>query len=248
MKMKYGWKPQLPDARDYQFKVEAPIVLPPVIDLRTTCPPIVDQGDLGSCTANSIANAHYFDQLKQKEKAFMPSRLFIYYNERAMEGSVPYDAGANIRDGIKTINVQGVCRETTWPYIISKFTKKPTKYSYTQAMAHQSLLYQAVGQNMTDMKTCLATGYPFVFGFSVYESFESQQVSNTGIVPLPSKNESLLGGHAVLCVGYDDSKQWFIVMNSWGTSWGDKGYFYIPYAYLTDANLASDFWTIKTVE
>jgi C1A family cysteine protease len=95
------------------------------------------------------------------------------------------------------------------------------------------------------MKACLASGYPFIFGFTVYDSFESDAVAKTGIVPMPSKTELVLGGHAVMAVGYDDSKKWFIVRNSWGEDWGDKGYFYIPYDYLTNKNLASDFWTIK---
>ena len=248
---KYGWKPDLPDHRDYQFKVAASVAaaLPPKVDLGINCPPVVDQGNLGSCTANAIANAHRFDQIKQKAKfQFLPSRLFIYYNERVMEGSVPYDAGAMIRDGVKSINVQGVCTEKTWPYIISKFTRKPTKASYTQGLVHQSLLYQRVTPTLDQLKGTLASGLPFVFGFTVYESFESQAVTSTGIVPMPSAKESVLGGHAVLCVGYDDATQRFKVQNSWGVEWGDKGYFYMPYAYLTNTNLADDFWVIQSIE
>lgn len=98
------------------------------------------------------------------------------------------------------------------------------------------------------MKGCLASGYPFVFGFSVYESFESQAVAQTGIVPMPSPNEQLLGGHAVLAVGYDDEQGRFIVRNSWGKDWGMEGYFTIKYDYLLNDNLADDFWTIRRVE
>ena len=246
----YGWRPQMPDQRDYKFTVAEGVLkaLPPKVDLRPACPPVVDQGQLGSCTANAIAAAHRFDQLKQKAKVdFEPSRLFIYYNERVIEGTVKSDAGAEIRDGIKTLNIQGACTETTWPYTISKFKTKPTSKAYKEALLHQSVKYQAVTQTLDQMKGALASGFPFVYGFTVYDSFESTAVAKTGIVPMPAKTESVLGGHAVLCVGYDDTKQWFITMNSWGIGWGDKGFFYIPYAYLT-SNLASDFWVVQTVE
>jgi C1A family cysteine protease len=95
------------------------------------------------------------------------------------------------------------------------------------------------------MKVCLATGFPFVFGFAVYESFQTQEVARTGIVNLPDKKESMLGGHAVVSVGYEDKLKRFIVRNSWGNDWGIKGYFTIPYQYLEDRDLSDDFWTIK---
>jgi len=246
---KYGWIPDFPDHRDITFKIGFPVTLPSSIDLRPDCPPVVSQGELGSCTANSIANAHYFDQMKQnKAKPFMPSRLFIYYNERVIENTVPYDSGAQIRDGIKTLNAQGVCSEETWKYIIPKFTKKPSPTAYKQALLNQSILYQRLSQTPIDLKQCLFSGYPFIFGFTVYESFESEIVTKTGIIPMPSLYERALGGHAVLCVGYNDNTSRFTVMNSWGTEWGDKGYFYIPYSYLLNTNLSSDFWTVKSVE
>ena len=114
----YGWVPDLPDARDYMYAAPLQVLtgLPPKVDLRPQCPPVLDQGALGSCTANAIANAHLFDQRKQKAKQpFLPSRLFIYYNERVMEGTVHSDAGAMIRDGIKSIAKQGTCAEKQWP-------------------------------------------------------------------------------------------------------------------------------------
>lgn len=247
----YGWMPDLPDQRDHMFAGAGAVMasLPAQVDLRPQCPPVLDQGQLGSCTANAIGNAHRFDQLKQAAgKSFMPSRLFVYYNERVMEGTVSSDAGAMIRDGIKSIAQQGVCNETDWPYLITKFKNKPTAACYKKALAHQALTYQRVLQNPVQMKSCLATGYPFVFGFSVYESFESQAVAKTGVVPMPSSSEKILGGHAVLAVGYDDASQCFIVMNSWSDKWGMKGFFTIPYAYLAQAGLASDFWTVSTVK
>lgn len=250
MKNKYGWLPDVPDIRDHVYKVpETVSSLPSNVDLRNVCPSVLDQGELGSCTANAIANAHLFEQMKQGVKSLLqPSRLFIYYNERAIEGTVQSDSGAMIRDGIKSVGQLGVCSETKLPYNIAKFTKKPTKVCYTQALKHQAISYQRVNQTLNEMKGCLASGYPFVFGFTVYESFESQNVANDGIVPMPSKDEKVLGGHAVLAVGYNDSTGRFLVMNSWGTNWGDKGYFTIPYEYLTNSNLADDFWTVRLVE
>ena len=223
--------------------------MPASADLRPRCPPVLDQGQLGSCTANSIANAHRFDQMKQsKGKSFAPSRLFIYYNERDMEGTVNEDSGAQIRDGIKSIAQLGVCDEAEWPYNITKFTNKPSAACFKDALEHQALSYQRVTQSLTQMKGCLASGFPFVFGFTVYEGFESAAVAKSGDANLPAPGEKVIGGHAVLAVGYDDSKQRFTVMNSWGTGWGKKGFFTIPYAYLTDDNLASDFWTVRIVE
>jgi C1A family cysteine protease len=174
----------------------------------------------------------------------MMSRLFIYYNERSLEGTVKQDSGAQLRDGIKTLATNGVCPETDWPYIISKFKSKPNTKSYQDGLQHKITSYSRLTTS-TDMKTCLASGFPFVFGFTVYQSFESTQVANTGIVPMPSKNEQVLGGHAVMACGFDDSKNWMIVRNSWGSSWGAAGYFFLPYSYISNTNLATDFWTIR---
>ena len=103
-------------------------------------------------------------------------------------------------------------------------------------------------RTLTEMKTCLAEGFPFVFGFAVYESFEAPEVAKTGVVVMPGKNEDLLGGHAVLAVGYDDTTQRILVKNSWGTKWGMRGYFTMPYAYVSNRELADDFWVIRASE
>lgn len=248
-KYHYGWIPDRPDHRDhlYSAPIEHLTALPSSVDLRAQCPPVYDQGNLGSCSANAVAAAIEFDQIRQKLTSFVPSRLFIYYNERAMEGTVSSDSGAQIRDGIKSVATQGVCPETEWPYIISQFTVKPFQQCYTDALKDRALSYQRVARNLNQMKACLASGLPFVIGISVYESFESEQVAQTGIVPMPQSDEQLLGGHAVLCCGYDDTQQRFLVRNSWSDQWGMQGYFTLPYAYLLDGGLSSDFWAIKTV-
>jgi C1A family cysteine protease len=247
----YGWVPDLPDQRDHIFSAPAPVLgtLPPSVDLRSQCPTtIYDQGQLGSCTANAIGAAFEFDLLKQGLSDFMPSRLFIYYNERVILGTVDSDSGAMIRDGIKSVRKQGVCPEDDWKYDIERFTEKPPASCYESALDNQALAYQRIPQTLNQMRGCLAHGFPFVFGFTVYESFESPEVARTGEAPLPGAGEAVLGGHAVLAVGYDDAAARFTVRNSWGPDWGDGGYFTLPYAYLTDRGLASDFWTISQVE
>ena len=246
---RYGWVPDLPDHRDqlYSAPVAALRAMPAKADLTGQCPPVYDQGQLGSCTANAIGAAFEFELVKQRLADFMPSRLFIYYNERAMEGTVSTDSGAQIRDGIKSVAQQGVCPEPLWPYAIAKFKTSPSKPCYVEALKHKVSLYQRLVPTLNQLKGCLASGYPFVFGFTVYDSFESPAVAKSGHAPMPVPAEAVIGGHAVMAVGFDDSKQWFIVRNSLGTTWGIKGYFTLPYAYLTDPNLADDFWTIRLI-
>ncbi len=248
---KYGWAPDLPDHRDHIYSAPQPILakLPPKKDLRSGCPPVYDQGQLSSCTGNAIAGAIQFDQKKQKLKTFVPSRLFIYYNERAMEGSINSDSGAQIRDGVKSVANLGVCPETEWPYDINKFADKPTPICYTDAKKCQAVGYQRLDStNLNQLRGCIASGFPFVFGFTVYDAFESPEVAKTGVLNMPGPQEKVQGGHAVLAVGYDDAAQRFTVRNSWGKDWGIKGYFTIPYTYLTTTNLADDFWTIRILK
>ncbi|HEV2444452.1 MAG TPA: C1 family peptidase [Candidatus Sulfopaludibacter sp.] len=246
----YGWTRDLPDARDFLYAaplLRFPQGLPPGVDLRPECPPVYDQGQLGSCTANGLGGAIEFDQRKQGSKEFVPSRLFIYYNERVMEGTVSQDAGAQIRDGVKSVATLGASPETDWPYDITKFAQKPPAKAYTDAKQDLVTSYSRVVQNLAQMQGCLASGYPFVFGFTVYESFESQEVAQTGVVPMPAPGETVLGGHCVVAVGYDTTKRVFIIRNSWGTGWGMKGYCTMPFEYLLNPHLASDFWTIRSV-
>jgi C1A family cysteine protease len=243
---RYGWVPDLPDQRDFLYAAPSEVQqkIPKSVDLSKKCPPVYDQGQLGSCTANAIAAAIEFEQ----KKKFVPSRLFIYYNERVIEGTVESDSGAQIRDGIKSVATQGAPPEKDWPYVIGKFRDDPPASAFRDAKKDMVTLYQRLIQDLNTMKGCLASGYPFVFGFTVYTSFESATVARTGIVPMPASDEKIIGGHAVLAVGYDDAKREFLVRNSWGPHWGLKGYFKMPYAYLTTAKLSTDFWTIRGVD
>jgi C1A family cysteine protease len=246
----YKLKPDAEDLRDKVFRptqFKTITVLPKVVDLRLGCSQVVDQGELGSCTANAIASGlrEYWE--KPSGKLTPLSRLWLYWEERNIEGTVNEDAGAYIRDGMKVLQKLGCAPETDWPYDITKFTKTPPAKATTDASQFKINEYHRV-TNLTLLKTALAEGYPAVIGINVYESFESDQVAQTGIVPLPKRGEQLLGGHAVLAVGYKDDAKIkgqgvAICRNSWGESWGDKGYFYLPYSYF--ARYVTDMWTGK---
>lgn len=249
----YGWKPDLPDNRDLMYgvygDVQQPIkiVLPSKVDLSPFCSPVEDQSRIGSCTSQAIVGALEILENKNKDVFLDLSRLFLYYNERLIEGTVNQDSGAMIRDGIKALVTYGVCTESKWPYDITKFTNKPTPACYKEALTHTISSYQRL-TTLNDMKSCLASGFPFVFGFSVYDYFESQEMATTGILKMPQPTERVLGGHAICAVAYDDSKQAFLIRNSWGSGWGINGYFWMPYEYISNRNLTDDFWTISQIK
>lgn len=254
---KYGWKKQPHDVRDLGFKFLSHKEniqsgsLPISVNNRFWCSSVSDQGNLGSCTANAWANILEYNECAAGRggKLYKDlSRLFVYYNERVAENTpVDQDAGAMLRTGAKVIAKYGVCIEKEWPYIINKFSQKPTTKSYTDALPNIITNYYAL-TTLNDMKTCLANQQCFVFGFYVFDYFESNQMANTGVLYLPKSNESLLGGHAVMAMGYDDTQKRFLLKNSWGRNWGLKGnlrgYFTMPYDYITNPNLATDFWTV----
>lgn len=249
MSHRFGYIPDLPDHRDWLFSARRSealaLSLPLSVSLHDKCSPVEDQGQLGSCTANALVGALEYLELKDGKPLADLSRLFVYYNERALEGTVASDSGAMIRDGIKSLAKQGVCSEKAWPYRINRFTAKPSAKCYAEALTHKVTSYARI-QTLADMRACLAGGFPFVFGFSVYESMETPEVDRSGNVPLPVHGEQLLGGHAVLAVGYDDVRRVINFRNSWGSGWGDGGYGTIPYAYITNRSLAGDMWAMTT--
>src|SRR6185503_7029546 len=212
---------------------------------RSDCPPVFDQQNLGSCTANSIANAiSYVEKVdhaqshSDAEDLKVPSRLFIYYNERKEDGDIQEDAGSTLHQGINVINKYGACEEAVWPYEERLFAEQPTYSAYLQAEKHKGVRSFAVAQTEYELKHCLGVlKKPIVFGFQVYDSFESQEVARTGVLPMPRPGERVLGGHAVCAVGY--TPDYFIIRNSWGTGWGQEGYFLMPNAFILNPAYAS---------
>jgi C1A family cysteine protease len=247
----YGWRPDVPDFRDLKYKVVKTEELPKSTSWRTLpeFPEIEDQKNVGSCVGHGVSTAMEIVRWGQKMPPLDLSRLFIYYNSRSMEGTVLEDAGAYIRDGIKSVVKQGACRESLWPYAVEKFATEPPMQCYMDALQFQVLEYQRIdNRNIYDIKHALAHGFPIVFGFSVYESFESEVVAKTGIVPMPGKNEKLRGGHCMVAVDYSDNEGRITGPNSWNTTWGDAGYYHMPYDYITNPDLADDFWAITKME
>jgi C1A family cysteine protease len=218
--------------------------LPKIIDLRSKFGPVYDQGYIGSCTACALCGL-----LQYLNPKFLGSRLFVYYNERKLENNIPDDSGAPLENGMLCLQKYGVCKEIDWPYIPNKFAVKPPDKCYKDALKHLVLKVENISDTLINLKSHLVLGFPFIVGIQIYKSFESTRVYKTGIVPIPNINkEILLGGHAVVCVGYNDNTQQWIMRNSWGSSWGINGYFYLPYAYLFIPNLAGDMWTITNIK
>jgi C1A family cysteine protease len=238
------WRQDKPDNRDYKYSLTTPST-PNTIDLRPYCSPIENQGNLGSCTGQAIAGAiELLNKRNGKHKDI--SRLFIYYYERLLLGTVNYDSGAYIRDGIKATNHYGASLESHWPYNIKKFRQEPIKEAKEDALNRKVTRYERI-EDFNGCIDALSNGYPVIIGFHVYTSFMSNTVARTGNMPYPNtRRERLLGGHAVLLVGYNKTKKVFIARNSWGTSWGAKGYFYMPFDVIKP-NMSSDYWIIKSV-
>lgn len=306
-----GWKKQMNDTRDEAYRLKfhgAFTATPPSWDNRNICSPIVDQGDLGSCTANAFSALIESNEIKRinngarvsleaAAKALVSvssitdvngvvgfhvavtppapaptpaptptptptpaptpppppkpavlervSRLFEYYGTRKIEGTTNEDSGASIRDAIKCGALYGVADESTYPYDISKFTNNPPSSVWTAAAGHKVTSYHAISDgDIQTMKATLAQGYLIEFGFQVYSYFMTADMASKGVLNVPSASEQLEGGHAVVLVGFDDTKKMFLVRNSWGTSWGLSGYFWMSYDYVANTNLCADFWTV----
>ena len=246
---KFHWRRDPVDTRDHIFMVKAAATPPPsMVDMRNYSSPIEDQGPLGSCTGNAIAGQiELLD--RKKGKQLDVSRLFIYYQERLLEGTIRYDNGAFIRDGIKACYTWGAPLENLWPYVPNRFAVKPSAAAYSDALKRKVTSYQRC-VNYAAVKSALVSGYPVTVGFDVYASFESVTNTNTGMMPYPNTStEPYLGGHAVCIVGYNDTLAGgrFICRNSWGPNWGDRGYFYMPYQVIQNTSMSSDFWAIINV-
>lgn len=246
---KYGWKKDKSDHRDRILKFTAIDLdtLPKKVDLRDKCSPVENQTTLGSCTANSVVGAlEYLENLTGNTGSLFEnfSRLFVYYNTREIGGTLEEDSGGSLRDTIKALANFGTCNETVWTYDIEKFRIRPCEECYSEGVTHKITEYSRL-DSFPDMLSCLAAGFPFVFGFSVYTGFEGPAMASTGVLNLPGADEIFMGGHAVCAVGYDMDAKTVLVRNSWGADWGQGGYFTIPFAYISNPALAADFWTIR---
>ena len=244
----YNLKLERVPKKKLKFKaITKPTNLPASVDLRSMFRTTYDQGELGSCTANALCSVFEFETIDEKvDVGLKPSRMFVYYNERLIEGTVNEDSGAMLSDGIKSLIKYGVCDEKYCPYVISNFTKKPSTAAYRDARTHKVVTATNIEQDIAIMKSSLYNKNPFVVGIAIFESFESTEVAKTGIVPMPKQGEKMLGGHAVCVCGYNETH--WIVKNSWGDKWGDKGYFYLPLVYLVDSNLSTDLWNISKIQ
>ena len=248
----FGGAPDAPDDRDWRFEAPKSPAPPPRLSLRGEFPPVYTQGQLSSCAGQAVAAALQFDRRKQNLPSVQltPSRLFIYYNARVIEGDPAADKGCQIRSAIKGVARFGACFEgegqDCWPYVIDKFKEQPPAPCFTVAREHRAVQYHRIDPKVEQMKGCLASGYPFVFGFMAFSSLKSDEVKRSGAVPLPKPGDAKIGHHVVLAVGYDDDKRCIEFRNSWGPAWGNQGYGTIPYEYL-QRTLAPDFWTIRHV-
>lgn len=229
---------------------------PSDVDLRKAAnnafPAAFNQGDINSCTANAVSAAIHYDMVKQGWRdPFVPSRMFIYYEERAISNTLDEakygstGATVSMKNCIKAVHNKGYCSEEVWPYELRHLYTKPSDVAYDSAKHYHTYQHLWLDNDLTHLKDCLASGYPFLFGISVYESFESASTRASGVVPMPAEGEKKLGGHAVLAVGYDDAKQQFIFRNSYGADWGESGYGYMPYEFVTKYGF--DFWEVKKV-
>lgn len=246
---RFGTRPDRPDKRDRYYEAPPSLRrrLPRATDLRPHCPPVYDQKHLNSCSANAIAAALWMDERSRMRTSPSPSRLFIYYNERAAEGIISINGTVQLRDGYRSVARTGVCSERLWPYDVERYRRRPSAACYAEAAGRRAIWFGRIRQALDDLKACLAEGYGFTGAFAVYQSFLSREVTRTGVVPIPGAHDRHIGGHAMLVVGYDDRARHFVIRNSFGAAWGDRGYGYLPYEYVMNPERGWDFWTVRRV-
>jgi C1A family cysteine protease len=251
------------DLRDYIY-TPAKKAVSESVDLSAGMSEPILQGKINSCTSCAISAMIEYDLRIANDPmegagsikaSFLPSQLFLYYNERLSEGKVDVNASVHIRDGIKSVVKTGICCYEMWPYNINKYQKKPPEIAYQTAKSCKAIQYFAMTNDVDTLKSCLEEGSPFVFCFYIPTSFTQYPggCSETGIMIMPPPDEIRMGGHAVAAFGYDDKKQTFLIRNSWSQNWGDKGYFHMPYEYISGSftdgtgehHNTFSFWTIS---
>lgn len=249
-----GYSPDLPDPRDLVFGVtHSPAHLPVKVDLEPAMPAVYDQLNIGSCVGNGVAACMEFEEVVQHELLGTPSRLYIYWHGRYYENSVNSDAGLMVRTGLKVAATLGVPPETDWPYDTTRFMQKPPDAAEADAAKHVAMQYARLVPGVgASLRTCLAGGHPFTFGFSVPRELEELTAAQPVLhYPDPATTQ-FIGGHCVVCVGYDYTMQvfpepMFKIRNSWGPAWGAAGHYWMPARFLGDRQLSRDFWTIRKV-
>ncbi len=250
VKVVRGYQYEAPKAGSKQFKTKNNYKLPAKVDLRDSMTTVENQGPLSSCTANAVAGAYEYLVKKSTDLEYDVSRLFIYYNGRAVKNAANKDQGCVISNALNSLKEFGACSEEIWPYSEAKVNTKPSAEAYEEANQYIVTDYEYVPTDLNAWKQCLADGYPIVFGLSLFDSFDYQK--KKGVVPEPTDKEQSReshAGHAMLCVGYSDTDKLFIVRNSWGESWGDNGYCYIPYSYIMDERFNyADSWIIRNLD
>lgn len=249
---RFGYIPDLPDVRDLLMARKPLKTVPKKVSFRErgVFGTPFDQGNLGSCTYNAISKTFRAALVAQGKPVFEASRLFGYYGEREIEGTIDVDAGAMIRDGMKVASKLGVADESIWPYDIASFRQRPSDAAYVNAEQHQCVIYRRAPRTVSGVIDTLARGFPIVCGFTVYDSFEGDMAARTGEVPVPAAGESVQGGHAVVLSGYEKvskTKTRLEWLNSWGAEWGSGGYFYTSTTFLSKCHV-SDLWTIEVTE
>lgn len=244
----FGLKRDKPDGRDQLYKIRLPGLAPESTEMKNIKEFIhrYNQLELGSCTGN--AYCYTFRRVLQVngQPDFEPSRLFAYYNARPEENK-DEDSGASIRDVIKAGARHGVCSESKWPYLINRFATKPSVEAFLEALDHQALRYERLPQTKEAIMDAVYRGYPVIYGKMLYESFMTERVASTGIVPYPKTCwEDVIGGHAMTIFDYEKDNT--IELNSWDKDWGINGICKIPWKYVLNPKLAFDFWVIYITE
>ena len=245
MKRTYNYKFQPKDERDYIYKksnIDIPMKYNITENMNSSIikSPILDQGQLGSCVAHAAASLFYI----LSHGKINLSRLQLYFCCRGIDGSkFDEDTGTYVRTALKSVALYGLTNECFWKYDTNNFSKLPPRKSFRPVYTIKNYTYTSVPQNLESLKNCLSAGNPIIFGSLLYSS--SNNTNSTGVIPIPDiKNETLLGGHCMLLIGFDDSLKQFKIQNSWGPNWGDSGYGYLDYNYILNKDLTSDLWTV----
>jgi C1A family cysteine protease len=238
----------LEDLRDYIFSKTVSISGNTIVDLRDKFKPAYNQLSIGSCASNATCAVYEYITNTRLKKDYMPSRLGLYYDARVLAGWPDKDNGSYIRDNFKVAAKQGLYSEILWPYVVKNVFFKPSARCYKEANKHQAIVYEKVPQKLESICAALNADLPIVFGFKVYSNFMSIKTASSGILNMPGIKDIYKGRHAVVLVGYDLEKKIFIVRNSWGSNWGQKGYFTMPFDYVLSNSLSFDFWLMRKVE